>query len=142
MKTAHEKYLAGEPLTPELAAIREGRDEPTVLDKLMERVTGAGEGDQGIRERPLTRSDRAELRDLRNSAGWAIFLMLQKRAAKLHQKTAISQSEGGELRPDAMAEEWAHVRIFKRACQEMTALVEAEILELEAEEKRDREQAE
>jgi len=140
-RTAHERYLAGEPLTAELAAIRDGKDEPSIWDRLLETVTRTGDSDPATRERTLTRADRAELRDLRNSPGWAIFLMLQKRAMKLHQRTAIQQSEDGELEPEKMAGEWAHVRLFKRACQEMTALVEAEIAELEAEEKREMEQA-
>lgn len=138
-KTNHEKYLAGEPLTPELAAIREGKDEPSVLDELMGRIAKTAEPDPGMRDRPLTRADRAELRDLRNSPGWAIFLMLQKRAIRLHRQTATRQSEDGDLKPDAMAEEWASIRLFKRACQEMTGLVEAEILELDLEEKQERE---
>lgn len=137
-KSNLEKYLAGEPLTPELAAIRDGKDEPTVWDQLIEKVSRAAETDQATRDRPLTRADRAELRDLRNSPGWAIFLMLQKRAMRTHQRTASEQSESGELRPDAMAEEWAHVRIFKRACQEMSLLVEAEIAELSREEEQER----
>jgi hypothetical protein len=132
-KSNLEKYLAGEPLNEELARIRAGKDEePPAMDRLQQIHVAP----EPARDKPLTAADRQEIRDLRNSPGWAIFLMLQKKAIATHIESASRLSRGGSLEADDLANEWRSVRMFERACFEVVALVEAQIAELEREEKK------
>lgn len=127
--TAHEKFLRGEPLTPELAAIREGRDTETKPRPApVERRT------YDDLERELTRPERLDLKEFWEMPGQKLYLRIAEKAIRLHQKRAISLSEDDPLtNRDAMANAWAYVKIFRRVVAELETIVNGELGELENE---------
>jgi hypothetical protein len=126
---AFEKYLAGQPINEELAALKNGRPDPLPEEhKVLERVEAAT---TRWEDHKLTDADRQDLRELRQHPGWTVFVRLTKRAMAIHQKTAIVVSKSAPLaNADKIAQEWGAVWAFERACGELTNLVEAELLEL------------
>lgn len=124
--TAHEKYLQGIPLTDELAAVREGRDERPKPSATAPRRA------YGDPDRDLTRAERLDLKEMAEMPGWQLFMQLAEKAARLHQKHAISKSQDDPLdNKDEIAAAWAYVNLFKRAVLELGTIVSAEIAELE-----------
>jgi hypothetical protein len=125
-----ERYMRGEPLTEELASMRDGRRPPSPASSEAARPPAGGE---------LTRMDRVALRETVQGAGWGVFGRLQQRAIQTHVDSATRQSQDDPLAdPAALAQEWAYVKIFRRACAEMQLLVEAELKELADAEREER----
>lgn len=129
MSEALDKYLARQPLTPELAAMKAGRDEEPTPGEVRIRAL-IEEGKRGL-EAPLTDADRQDLRELRQHPGWTVFIRLTKRAMAIHEKTAIVVSKKAPLaNAEGISQEWGAVAAFERACSELTGLVDAELIEL------------
>lgn len=127
MSENYEKFLAGQPLTEELAALKAGRllpdPEPEAGPPLPDRVE---------HDRPLTRDDRVDLLEMRDSPGWTLFIRLQQKAIRKHEQSAITRSKSAPLaNRDEIAQEWACLSLYERALAEMVALVNAEIEQLE-----------
>lgn len=135
-KTPHEKYLAGEPLNEELAALKEGRsrdflETTPAWPPSLRLITG------GDIERELTRGERMDLKELRQSAGWPVVVRLLEKTSAIHKKGAISSSQTNPLaNKDTIAEEWAYCTMFDRAKGEIQALIEAELRQLDEETRR------
>ena len=125
--TVHEKFMRGEPLTEDLAAIREGRDpQPATRSAAPERKAW----DDPARE--LSRAERVDLKEWKEMPGWELFLRIAEKSVQAHQKRAISLSQDDPLNNrDAIAEAWAYVKIFRRAVVELENVVTAEVAELE-----------
>jgi hypothetical protein len=128
--TAHEKFLRGEPLTPELAAIREGRGEQAATP----RPAPAERRAYDDPERELSRPERLDLKEFWEMPGQKLYLRLAQKAIHFHQKRAITLSEDDPLtNRDEVANAWAYVKIFRRVVGELEVVVKAELAELENE---------
>jgi len=127
--TAHEKFLRGEPLTPELAAVRDGRDAET-----KPRPAPAERRAYDDPERELTRPERLDLKEFWEMPGQKLYLRIAQKAIHFHQKRAITLSEDDPLtNRDEVANAWAYVKILRRAVAELEVVVKAELAELENE---------
>lgn len=128
-QTAHEKFLRGEPLTPELAAIREGRDPET-----KPRPAPAERRSFDDPERELTRPERLDLKEFWEMPGQKLYLRLTEKAINFHQKRAISLSQDDPFtNRDEVINAWAYVKIFRRVVAELEVVVKTELAELENE---------
>ena len=125
--TAHEKYMRGDPLTPELEAYRDGRE-----PKAEEPVAPAARHAFDDPDRPLTRGERLDLKEWREMPGWELFQRLIERATLMHQKRAIAYSQDNPLtNRDEIAAQWAYLNLFRRATAELQAMIDKELIELE-----------
>ena len=128
--TAHEKFLLGKPLTPELAALREGRD-PVETKSRPAPVERRAYDDL---ERELSRPERLDLKEFWEMPGQKLYLRMAEKAIHLHQKRAISLSQDDPLtNRDEVANAWAYVKIYRRLVAELEAIVNTELAELENE---------
>lgn len=128
--TAHEKFLRGEPLTPELAALREGRDPQTTKP----RPAPAERRAYDDLERELSRPERLDLKEFWEMEGRKLYQRLAEKAVYFHQKRAIALSLDDPLgNRDEVAAAWAYVKMFKRVVAELEVFVRVEIAELENE---------
>jgi hypothetical protein len=129
--TAHEKFLSGKPLTPELAAIREGRD-PEPAPKTRPVVGERRAFDDP--ERELSRPERLDLKEFWEMPGQKLYLRIAEKAIHLHQKRAISLSQDDPLtKRDEIAIAWAYVNTYRKVIRDLEVLVmrELELLENE-----------
>jgi len=127
--SAHEKFLRGEPLTPELKALRDGRDAPSfALPSAPERKAF----DNPTRE--FTRAERLDLKEFKEMPGWQLYLRIVERTMLFHQKRAISLSQDDPLtNRDQIANAWAYCSMARRVAAELEAVVNAEVGLLENE---------
>jgi hypothetical protein len=127
--TAHERFLRGEPLTPELAAVREGRDpEPARRPALVERRA------YDDPERPLNRAERLDLKEWHEMPGQKLYQRIAEKAIHFHEKRAISLSCDDPLnKRDEVANAWAYFNMFRRVVAELETVINAELAELENE---------
>ncbi len=127
--TPHEKFLAGVPLTDELAAVRDGREPETPKRPApMERRA------YDDPERTLSRPERLDLKEFWEMPGQKLYLRIAEKAIHFHQKRAISLSQDDPLsNRDKVAIAWACVNMFRRAIAEMELMVNGELAELENE---------
>lgn len=128
--TAHEKFLRGEPLTEELAAVRDGRDSETPKPRPAP-AEGRAYGDP---ERELSRPERLDLKEFWEMPGRKLYLRIAEKAIHFHQKRAISLSQDEPLaKRDEVAIAWAYVKMFRRVVAELDTIVKAELDGLENE---------
>jgi hypothetical protein len=128
--TAHEKFLRGEPLTPELAALRDGRDPETTRP----RPAPAERRAHDDPERDLSRAERLDLKEFWEMPGQKLYLFFAEKAIHFHQKRAITLSQEDPLtKRDEVAVAWAYVKIFRRVVAELEVAVNMELAELENE---------
>lgn len=128
--TAHEKFLRGVPLTPELAALREGRDAETAIPRPAPVERRAFDDP----ERELSRPERLDLKEFWDMPGQKLYLRLAEKAIHFHQKRAITLSQDDPLaNRDDVANAWAYVKIFRRVVAELEVIVNTELAELENE---------
>jgi hypothetical protein len=133
MSTNFEKYIAGQPINEELKALREGRL-PEISPFLVTGIPEAAQPAPGGDKRPLSRSERIALKELRDGPSWPVIQFLLKKATLLHVDSATLLSQDDPLgKNEEIAQLWAYVKMFKRAHSEFNLLVEAEISELDAE---------
>lgn len=124
--TPHEKFLRGDALTPELQALREGREGAA------EQAAAPTKNVADPLERELTRAERLDLKEWMEMPGWELFLRLMEKANGLHQKRAITYSQLDPLSNQAaIANNWAYAGMFRKATTEMVDKVKAEVEELE-----------
>lgn len=128
----YESYLNGTPLNEELAAVQAGKVNLTEnRDPVTKPQTGAIEDP----ERQLSRTERLDLRELRQSDGWPVLMrILQKRVQTL-RKAAITVSQNDPLGNSAeISKTWAYVGMYARAKTEIESLLEEELKALREEE--------
>jgi hypothetical protein len=128
--TAHERFLRGEPLTPALAAVREGRDPETMRPPKPAPERRAFDDP----ERELTRPERLDLKEFWEMPGQKLYQRIAEKAILSHQKRAISLSQDDPLaKRDEVANAWAYVKMFRRVIAELEVMVNTELAELENE---------
>jgi len=119
------RYFNNEPLNEELAAVQRG--EVRFVDA-PEPDVAVAKVELGDVERELTRQERIDLRELRQSDGYRVLLRIQeKRFQNLH-KRAITISQNHPLaNQQAVIHEWVEANAYRNATREMWALVDAEL---------------
>lgn len=127
--SAHEKFLRGEPLSPELKALREGRDAPSFAPpKAPERRAYDDPG------REFSRPERLDLKEWREMPGYELFLRLMERTLLSYQKRAISISQDDPLfHRDEIANAWSYCTVARKLAAELEATVNVEVEKLEQE---------
>ena len=132
--TPLEKYLAGVPLNPELAALKDGRtEEPGAAQETLRRAP-VEEPD-----RELTTAERMDLREMRILPGWPILARLLEKTCRIHEKAAIILAQGDPLKDrDAIAEAFGYAKMYRRAKGELELMVDAELAELELEQRKEK----
>ncbi len=131
--TNYEKYLAGIPLNEELETLREKLEGVVSVETPEPFSLPVSESFHDI-ERPLTRAERLDLKEMRASAGWGILERLLEKTFQIHKKSAICISQHDPLHSaKEISEAWAYVMLFQRATREMDMIVSAEITQLDAE---------
>jgi hypothetical protein len=130
-----ERFLAGEPLNDELAALRDGRagnvEPPAGFDLL--RAKPAPDDDS----RELTRDERQLLKDAKVSGVFTTLVRLQRKALQIHIRTATIESENDPLNTSQqVANAWAYVKMFRRSIVELGMLIDAELGKLEGDSSR------
>ena len=137
MTTNFEKYLAGEPLNEELAALWRGEAPPIGAGLAggssadLNVNGGAGEETGAIDDlRPLRAEERAALRETRQGPGWPVLQKLLKRGTiqRIRFSTALSEDDPLGKR-DEIALAWLEVKVWKQLVNALTAMVELELAE-------------
>jgi len=119
-----EKYLKGEPLNPQLAALMAGEDEeePAANSAPIARESTP------LTE-PLTDDDREHLRRLLLEPGWRVLMQLLDTDIGRKEDAAKRQSLSDPLSASLNAV-WADVAYAKKAKSHIVALAEAEVEKL------------
>ena len=116
-----EKYLKNEPLTEEIAALREGA-EPAAS---MEPAPQSSE---------LTEDEREHLRRMTLEPGWAVLQRMMKMQVARLEKSMMQQCADDPLgNRDKIAEGWAYVAAVRKASGDILGQVSAEIRMLDQE---------
>lgn len=128
--TTHEKFLRGEPLTAELAALREGRDP----EKTTPRPAPAERRAYDDPERELSRPERLDLKEFWEMPGLKLYQRIAEKAVYFHEKRAIALSLDDPLnKQDEVVAAWAYVKMFRRVIAELEVDVNMELVQLENE---------
>lgn len=130
-----EKYLAGEPLSEELAALRAGlQDQGSLVSSLYpEQLRIPAE--VSPRAQRLSRADKAALRELRAGEGWEALNRLAEIALRRHVESATLLSQEDPLaNTQEVAARWAYVKMLRALWLELGRDVDAAAASVEAEE--------
>lgn len=131
--TAFEKYLTGEPLNEELAALRRGEIPEVGAATHPKPTTVVDSKDE---DRPLIRAERQALREAREVGAVTTLSRLLRSIIRRKIQTATIDSETDPLgRQAEIAQTWAYVVAFRTACVEIEFQIQAEIDALEREER-------
>jgi hypothetical protein len=126
------RYLSGEPLNPELAALRDGK-----MDEQISPAASPIQPPAMDPDRDLNKEERLALYEIRTLPGWAVLDRLLEKTCRIHQSKAIILANGDPLRDrDAIAEAFAYAQMYRRAKMELLALADAELKELALEQSR------
>ena len=132
MATNFEKYLAGEPLNEELAALKAGRLPEFELRENASLTQAAGSESFGDDEKPLTRDECVALREMRTSAGWPVMQKLIRKTIFAQKKAAMLISEQDPLGAGReLANAWLEVKVWKQLTAQLTWLIVIAIESLE-----------
>lgn len=128
-----EKYLKGEPLTPEMAALQRGEeDDPAARIGAHLKYNYFAKGLAGIAE-PLDDDDREHLRRLSLEPGWAVlFKLLDNDIRKSENAMKVASMTDPLADPPRLASGWADVAKMKAIRQRMVQLIDEEVKKLEA----------
>ena len=122
-----QKYLAGEPLNPELQALRDGK---AVESDPQEDIRTRAPIEAADRE--LTRAEQQLLRQMRILPGWPVLARLQEKTCRIHEKAAIILAQGDPFADrEKIIEAFAYSKMYRRACNDLMLSVEAEMMKLE-----------
>lgn len=128
----YQSYLSGEPLNDELAAIRQGK---VVLMENRDPVAHPQTGAIEDAERPLSRAERLELKEMRLSDGWPVLMRLLQKRFQTLRKAAINMSQNDPLgNAGEIGKSWAYVTLYQRAKIDMETLLDEELKALMEEE--------
>jgi hypothetical protein len=129
--TNHEKYLAGVPLTPELAELKAGRL-PEFEPYAPPAPASAATQPLMDPERELTREEGIALREIRQAPGWAVLQRLLERATIAHTKAAIQLSQDDPLGSGPeLNQMWVVVKLWKQTIAELNWAVAVEMQRIE-----------
>jgi hypothetical protein len=119
-----EDFHAGIPLNEELRRLRAGvLDEPP--DAAPE--TPGPWAPEDV-ERPLTESERIDLKRLLQEPGWRVLARLRKKALRLMEQAAIVSSQNDPLRnAEKIAVGWANFAVYKEMARVEAAMIDGEI---------------
>jgi len=130
--TNYEKYLAGEPLTEELAELRRGDDQAHrksltgILEAFAPRAQAGGE------DRPLSRDERLALKEAQQAGGVTTIIRLLHMSLRAKIEAARIDSEIDPLARSAeIGRSWAYVAIYRRICLEIEGMITVAIAELD-----------
>jgi hypothetical protein len=140
LKTTFEKYLDREPLTEDLARLRDGLGEPLpALTGILQGWKPGSRIEIEDEDRSLTRAERLTLLEGRQGGTVTTVIRLLRRSLRAKIRAATINSENDPLgRQAEIAQEWAYVMTFRRSSMELESLILAEIAILEAEEAGDK----
>lgn len=113
-RTAFERYMHGEPLNDELAALRAGEPDrlPTAAQASRPPILNADRG--------LTMTERAHLRELRAHEGWPVLLRLAQKVFTLRQQSVISMSQADPLENSAaIGRQWAQLVMYRQGVADL-----------------------
>lgn len=122
---AFDRYMAGDPLNEENAAIRAGNADkiaplPTAEKKAPRPVTDP--------ERELTMTERARLRELRAHEGWPVLLRLAEKIYRQRLSSVITMSQVEPIENAVpIGVQWSKLGQYKMAVHELTTAVTAEV---------------
>lgn len=126
-----EKYLRGEPISDDLAALRDG------LEGEAQQQLAPQPREIRAPERDLKRRERQELKESVRSEGWQVVLRIQEKLDQMHLKSAISISQVDPLmNRDQIAQRWAYRAMFQQAMAELNYAIERELAALDEEDGR------
>lgn len=124
-----EKYLSGEPLNDDMAALMQG-DEEQEEKNLIQLIPMSHELDD---------NDREHLRRLRLEPGWPIFLRLLDKVIKGKEDRVKHSSKVDPLaNRDRLAADWAYVGMMEQVRAMAKNLIDAEVAKLEQKKARGR----
>lgn len=130
-RTNLEKYMVGEPLNEELAALKRG----TLPDFGPFLVNGEQAPQNQSTEKPgepISRADRVALKEWRLSPAYVVLQRLLENSTLMHQKQANLVSKQDPLaNAQQIAQAWAYVMLLERVHRDIGLMVEAELLKLE-----------
>lgn len=127
--STYEKFLAGQPLNDDLAAIRDGRIDPQTDHPLREWLNKRPVED---RDRELTNNERILLKEAKLSGVLDVMIRLHEKALSSHIREATMHSEVDPLnKPNEVAATWGYVVMFRRAITQISSMMEEEIRKLE-----------
>ena len=132
MATNFEKYLAGEPLNEELAALKAGRLPEFELreDAILAHSSESESFEDDAK--PLTRDECVALREMRTSAGWPVMQKLIRKTTIAQKKAAMLISEQDPLGAGReLANAWLEVKVWKQLTAQLTWLIVIAIESLE-----------
>ena len=117
-----ERYLKGEPLNEEMAALMQGEGQ---TEQALPAFTG-----RDLRE--LDDNDRENLRRMCLEPGWPIFLRLLDKAIKGQEDMVKQSSKVDPLsNRDRLAADWAYVGMMERVRAMAVSLIGTEVAKLE-----------
>lgn len=122
MASQLEKFLKGEPLTPE-------------LEILAARVQMASKGetkDSPEPEEEMSRTDRERLKRLFNDPGWEILMRLLDQRLENTRQKAIQLSEQNPEETAGMKEAWSYIKAFKAVRLEIELILATAVRENKA----------
>lgn len=132
-----EKYLAGEPLNDELAAIKAGQlPELRGLAGMpnLNQAQAAEPRPLTDPERELTREERIALREIRQAPGWPVLQRLLEKSTIAHTKAAIALSQDDPLGSGTeLNQMWVIVKLWKQTIAELNWAVAVEMQRSEEE---------
>jgi hypothetical protein len=132
MATNYEKYLAGEPLNEELAALKAGRLPEFEMREHAAFVQSPDSEPHADDEKALTREECVALRELRLSAAWPVLQKLIRRTTTGHKNAAVLLSEQDPLGAGRdLANAWLEVKVWKQLTAQLTWLIVIAIESLE-----------
>lgn len=127
----YEAYLRNDPISPELAALRDG------VEDAVDVAPAPVKAEIRNPVRDLKRRERQELKEAVRSEGWQVVLRIQEKLDQTHEKCAISMSQENPLKNrDRIAEEWAYRAMFQRAMVELNLAIDKELAEHDREDGR------
>jgi hypothetical protein len=126
-----EKYLAGVPLNPELAALKAGRL-PEFGMLMQQGATIAEPRAATDPERELTREEKIALREMRLSAGWPVLQKLLEKSTITHAKAATALSQEHPMSGE-IGQVWLAVRTWKQVVNELNWSVAVQVQAIEEE---------
>lgn len=124
-----ERYLSGEPLNEELAALQRGdmanpaRPEiAAIIESLGPRMA------QPDDEKPLSYAERIAIKEAYQAGVFTSLMRLMRKSLRTKQNVATIDSENDPLgRPTEVAQAWAYIAIYRRVMVELTVMIEGEI---------------
>jgi hypothetical protein len=128
----HEKYLAGEPLNDELAAIKAGQVPDFGIGLAGLIAAKADEPSLMNPDRELSRDERIALREVRFGPGWPVLQRLLEKSTIAHTKMAIALSQENPLGSGAeLNQMWLTVKLWKQTITELNYAVAVEMQAIE-----------